>query len=220
MSHFDILIVEDHPLMIRSITASLAVLHPQAHADCGVVTVGSLMQAKNRLLRRREPPGLVIADLNLPDSRGLATLRALREVAPGIAIVVFSASDDKSTEQAALDLGAQAFISKSALPQSFIQKLQPFLPGSAAPCGPALSVPASSGEVPHHPVDLLTERQRAVLAEVASGYRNREIALRLKIGEQTVSTHLNTIFQRLGVQNRTQASMQYMAWAQAHGMLG
>ena len=148
MSHFDILIVEDHPMMIRSITASLAVLHPQAHADCGVVIVGSLMQAKKRLLRRREPPSLVIADLNLPDSRGLATLRALREVAPGIAIVVFSASDDKSTEQAALDLGAQAFISKSALPQNFVQKLQPFLPGSATPCALGLSVPASEGR--HH----------------------------------------------------------------------
>jgi len=74
----------------------------------------------------------------------------------------------------------------------------------------------SDGATPHA-VDLLTERQRAVLAEVAQGYRNREIALRLKIGEQTVSSHLNTVFQRLGVQNRTQASLQYIAWAKSHG---
>jgi DNA-binding NarL/FixJ family response regulator len=58
-----------------------------------------------------------------------------------------------------------------------------------------------------------------VLAETASGYRDREIALRLKIGEQTVRTHLSVIFQRLGVQNRTQASMHYMAWAKAHGVV-
>lgn len=214
---FEILVVEDHPMMIRSITASLAVLNPQSHAASCVVIVGSLTQAKKRLLLRREPPGLVIADLNLPDSRGLATLRALREAASGTVIVVFSACDDRSIERAALDLGAHAFISKSALPQSFVQKIRPFLPWG----DPGLSVflPVGVREAPH-PVDLLTQRQRSVLAEVANGYRNREIALRLRIGEQTVSTHLTTIFQRLGVQNRTQASMQYLAWAKAHGMLG
>lgn len=217
---FEILIVEDHPMMIRSITASLEVMHPQAHAGCSVMIVGSLMQARKRLLGR-EPPALIIADLNLPDSCGLATLRALRGMAPSVAIVVFSASDDRSTGQAVLDLGAKAFISKSALPQSFIQKIRPFLPGAKSQGDPGLSVvpPVTHGEAPH-PVDLLTDRQRAVLAELANGYRNREIAMRLKIGEQTVSSHLNTIFQRLGVQNRTQASMRYMVWAKAHGMLG
>lgn len=216
---FDILIVEDHPMMIRSIAASLEVLQPQAYAGRSVMIVGSLMQARKRL-EGREPPGLLIADLHLPDSRGLATLRALRGMAPTVAIVVFSASDDKSTEQAVLDLGAKAFISKSALPQSFVQKIVPFLQGvtSLGDARRSALATAHAREMPH-PVDLLTERQRAVLAEAANGYRNREIALRLKIGEQTVRTHLNTIFQRLGVQNRTQASMQYMAWTKAHGAL-
>jgi DNA-binding NarL/FixJ family response regulator len=196
---FDILIVED--------------------AGGSVMIVGSVRQARKRLVGR-EPPGLLIADLNLPDSRGLVTLRALRGMAPAVAIVVFSASDDKSTEQAVLDLGAKAFISKSALPQSFVQKIAPFLQGVKSLGDARRSAPAAAHatEIPHA-VDLLTERQRAVLAEAANGYRNREIALRLKIGEQTVSTHLNAIFQRLGVQNRTQASMQYMAWAKAHGVL-
>jgi len=77
MGSFEILIVEDHPMMIRSITASLEVLYPQAHTGCSVMIVGSLMQAKKRL-QQREPPHLIIADLHLPDSRGLLTLRALR----------------------------------------------------------------------------------------------------------------------------------------------
>ncbi|MDO8777842.1 MAG: response regulator transcription factor [Burkholderiaceae bacterium] len=216
---FEILIVEDHPMMIRSITASLEALQPDAHKSGRIVTVGSLEQAKKRLLRRVKP-GLVISDLNLPDSTGLDTLRALRVVAPNVPVVVFSAVDDESTEQAALDLGAQAFVSKSALPQNFAQKIRPFLlcleharePGHVAP---ALAV---AGET-QHPVSMLTERQRTVLAEVSNGYCNSEIALRLKIGEQTVRTHLAGIFQRLGVQNRTQASIQYAAWAKEHDLL-
>lgn len=215
----EILIVEDHPMMIRSITASLEALHPEGHMSGRIVTVGSLVQARKRLLRR-VPPGLVITDLNLPDSNGLDTLRALRVVAPSIPIIVFSATDDESTEQAALDLGAQAFVSKSALPHRFSQKIGPILAGleehtQSNGLTPVLRKAAN----PQHPVALLTERQRAVLAEVAGGYCDREIALRLKIGEQTVRTHLTGIFQRLGVQNRTQASVQYMAWTKEHDLL-
>lgn len=216
MGASEILIVEDHPMMIRSITASLEVLHPQAHTGCSVMIVGSLMQAKKRL-QQRDPPHLIIADLNLPDSRGLLTLRALRGAALSTPIVVFSASDGLSTEQDALRLGAQAFISKSALPQNFVEKLRPFLPVPTLAGDPGRPEPVFDG-APLQAVDLLTERQRAVLAEAAQGYRNREIALRLKLGEQTVSSHLSAVFQRLGVQNRTQACLQYIAWAKAHGV--
>lgn len=208
----DILVIEDHPMMIRSITASLQALHPDVQANASVVTVGSLVQARKRLLRR-EPPALIITDLNLPDTRGLDTLRALRALAPDIPLIVFSAADERTTEQAARELGASAFVSKSALPQSFAQSIRPFLAHLMPPARAAEH--ARAGGVPD-PIGQLTERQRAVLAEAASGYRDREIALRLKIGEQTVRTHLTVIFQRLGVQNRTQASMHYMAWAKAH----
>lgn len=208
----DILVIEDHPMMIRSITASLQALHPDVHANASVVTVGSLVQARQRLLRR-DPPALIVTDLNLPDSRGLDTLRALRALAPDIPLIVFSAADEKTTEQAARELGASAFVSKSALPQNFAQSIRPFLANLLPQAHPP--APARAGSVPD-PIAQLTERQRAVLAEAASGYRDREIALRLKIGEQTVRTHLSVIFQRLGVQNRTQASMHYMAWAKAH----
>ena len=112
----------------------------------------------------------MIADLNLPDSTGVDTLRALRVAAPGIPIVVFSAIDDESTEQAAMDLGAQAFISKSALPHRFAQKIRPFLSRLEHSREPRHLEPAlaNAGETPH-PVALLTERQRTVLAEVANG---------------------------------------------------
>lgn len=211
---FEILVVEDHPMMIRSIKAGLAALHADAHATDCIATVSSLMQAKHRL-RRSEPPGLIITDLHLPDSRGLDTLRALLDAAPGTPIVVFSACDDHATERAALALGAHAFVSKSALPQNFVQKIRPFL----APLRRGRKTPLVAPPGAPHPITQLTNRQRDVLAEAASGYRDREIALRLKIGPYTVRSHLRVIFLRLGVQNRTQASSQYIAWAKENGTL-
>ncbi|MCW5670575.1 MAG: response regulator transcription factor [Hydrogenophaga sp.] len=211
---FEILVVEDHPMMIRSIKAGLAALHTHAHAvDC-IATVSSLMQAKQRL-RRSEPPGLIITDLHLPDSKGLDTLRALRDAVPGTPIVVFSACDDHATERAALALGAHAFVSKSALPQNFTQAIKPFLLPLKKGRTTALVSPPGAP----HPIAQLTRRQRDVLAEAASGYRDREIGLRLKIGAHTVRSHLRVIFLRLGVQNRTQASSVYIAWARANGTL-
>lgn len=213
---FEILIVEDHPMMIRSITNSLEVLHLRAQVGCSVMVVSTMRQARKRL-QGREPPSLIISDLHLPDSRGLGTLHALLVEAPGTPIVVFSACDDKSTERAALALGARAFVSKSALAQDFVQKIRPFLtmlePGVGADSPQALPCE------PPHPVALLTDRQREVLMEVAHGYRDREIALRLKIGPETVRSHLNAVFHHLGVQNRTQASSVYVAWAKNNGLL-
>lgn len=215
----EILVVEDHPLMASSITASLQTLQPTSSVLARVVVATSLAQAKKRLLRRIQP-SLVITDLNLPDSAGLDTLRALRLAAATTPIVVFSVVDDKATEQAVLDLGAEAFISKSSLPQNFLLKIKPYLAafGNGRASGHLTSVDRVATAVTH-PLALLTERQRVVLAEVANGYSNREIALRLKIGEQTVHTHLTDVFQRLGVQNRTQASLQYVAWITEHGTL-
>lgn len=211
---FDILVVEDHPMMIRSITAGLAALHADAHVANCIATASSLMQAKHRL-RRSQPPGLIITDLHLPDSRGLDTLRALIDAAPGTPVVVFSACDDNATERAAMALGAHAFVSKSALPQNFIQKISPFL----APLRSGQRSRLASPPGAPHPIARLTRRQRDVLAETANGYRDREIGLRLKMGPHTVRSHLRVIFLRLGVQNRTQASSQYIAWAKANGLL-
>lgn len=211
---FEILVIEDHPMMIHSIHASVQALRPDVHTNAGVMTVCTLTQARKRF-QRRDLPALIITDLNLPDSRGLDTLRTLRALAPSVPVIVFSAADERSTEKAALELGASAFVPKSALPQTFLQKIRPFLTSHAPSALPPASAPVDAGNA-RHPVEQLTERQRTVLAEVASGLRDREIALRMKIGEQTVRTHLSVIFQCLGVQNRTQASMHYVAWAKAH----
>lgn len=214
-----ILVVEDHPMMVRSITASLETLHPSGHPGRRILTVGSLAQAKRSLLRPARPD-LVIADLNLPDSAGLDTLSALVTAAPGVPIIVFSATDDKTTAQAVLEMGARAFVPKSAMPQNFAQQIRPYLVALSQFDGsnPRASIDTAVIEA-LHPIELLSDRQREVLIEVAQGYKDNEIATRLNVSLPTVRSHLMAIFERLGVKNRTQASMKYIAWAKANGLV-
>jgi len=208
---FEVLIVEDHPMMASSITSYLQTMH----ANVRVVVVRSMAQARKRFTKR-DRPVLIIADLNLPDSCGLETIKELRRVAPDEPIMVFSMNDDPDTERAALALGAQSFVSKSSLPEHFISRIKQHLAGVTEQLISETGAPAKSN---NHPVTTLTPRQKIVLAELASGYSNREMAQRLKISEETIHSHLSEIFQRLGVQNRTQASIQYLTWAQKNGLV-
>jgi DNA-binding NarL/FixJ family response regulator len=69
---------------------------------------------------------------------------------------------------------------------------------------------------PTHKLEQLTAKQNSVLAELAQGYSNKEIARSLNLSDETVRTHLAGIFRRLGVRNRTQATKRYLLDAQAH----
>jgi DNA-binding NarL/FixJ family response regulator len=208
---FEVLIVEDHPMMASSVTSYLQTMHVNVRA----VVVRSMAQTRKRFLKR-DRPVLIIADLNLPDSAGLETLKELRRLAPDEPIMVFSMNDDPDTEQAALALGARSFVSKASLPEHFVRQIKEHLAGIA-------DQPVPEGDQrpkpDNHPVAYLTPRQKTVLAELAGGYSNREMAQRLKISEETIHSHLSEIFQRLGVQNRTQASIQYLTWAQKNGLV-
>ena len=90
------------------------------------ITPGSLAAAQD-LVARRGTPQLVIVDLKLPDSNGLPTLQAVKDLAPAAKIVVFSAIDDDETAQATQLMGAQSFISKSAVIRSFATELRRML---------------------------------------------------------------------------------------------
>lgn len=201
----EILILDDHPMMAHSVQACLGALQPHA---C-IVSAHSLAQAR-ALLLERGAPGLVIADLNLPDSQGLATLAAVKTMAPDAQVVVFSALDDPATAQAALAMGARRVLAKSGLAHHFVEEIQQCLSQrDASPAAPGAPDPAFGA---------LSKRQQCVLALLANGLSNRDIAAQLNISEATVCTHVADILHRMKVQNRTQASARYLAWAHDHGV--
>jgi DNA-binding NarL/FixJ family response regulator len=211
MSHPRILIVEDHPLMADALRVHLQRLLPQMVC----VHAHSLQQA---LLCLQQAAGfsLVMLDLNLPDSQGLDTLNAFCAARPMGPLVVLSAVDDSPVVQACLANNV-SHISKSA--HSF--KLQAELLAALSRVHKLSALQAAqmpAEEASPHPVDQLSNKQRLVLALLAQGHSNSEIAAALQIAETTVRSHMAEVYQRLGVKNRTQASTRYVLWTQQHGI--
>jgi DNA-binding NarL/FixJ family response regulator len=202
-----LLIADDHPLF----RAALRGAAKDAVPDLEVREADSL---ESVLARLEEEPGidLVLLDLHMPGNHGLAGLAAIRAQHPGVAVVVVSANDDPRVVRRALDHGAAGYLPKStglddlreairsvlALEQWLPTKLRAAVEG--APSAPADAVLAAR-------LASLSPQQFRVLALVAEGLLNKQIADRLGVQERTVKAHLTSIFERLGVRNRTQASV-------------
>ena len=161
-------------------------------------------------------PRLFVLDIDLNGSTddGLACLREACACVPSLTAVVFSACEDPATIEAAFSAGAGAYVLKraqrddltSAIRQAFDRSV--YLPyGRSSSKGPKRGLDAESAD--------LTRRELEILASVADGRTNREVAKLLWVTEQTVKFHLANIFRKLGVSNRTQASR----WAHDHGVL-
>lgn len=189
------LLVDDHGL----IRDALAMLISQRCPDVPLRFAASLAEAQDAL--RTEPDiDLVLLDLQLPDSRGVATVSAVRHCTHTAQVVVLSAEENASIAQDCTQAGAVGFIPKradfSALDAALAAILQPDL-------APAL--PSQAPEPTEDDMLGLTHRQVDVLRLLIEGKSNKLIARALDLSESTIKTHVQAIFERLGVKTRAQA---------------
>jgi DNA-binding NarL/FixJ family response regulator len=202
-----LLIADDHPLFRAALRQAAA----NAVADLSVHEADSL-DAVLATLEAQPDIDLVLLDLHMPGNHGLAGLAAVRAQYPGVAVVVVSANDDPRVIRRALDHGAAGYLPKSAGLEELrdairsVLACEQWLPASlrgavqraqSAPHDSALAARLAS----------LSPQQFRVLALVAEGLLNKQIADRLDVQERTVKAHLSAIFDRLGVRNRTQAGV-------------
>lgn len=200
-----ILIADDHPLFRRALAQAVRESVPEAQ----IAEAGTLAQAQ-AVLNARTDVDLVLLDLHMPGSRGLMGLAALRAEFPAVAVVMISAHEDPRTVRRALACGAMGFIPKSADPMQLAEALHTVLdcreyvpPALRA----ALADDQGDDDALARRVAGLTAQQHRVLALVADGRLNKQIADALGIQERTVKAHLTAIFEKLGVRNRTQAGV-------------
>lgn len=205
MTH--ILIADDHPLFRLALTQALRAIAP----DATLIEADSLAAACAQLDARHDID-LVLLDLHLPDSRGLMGLASLRAEHPAVAVAMISANEDPMVIRRALAFGAAGYIPKGASLDELATALRAVLNCEEyvpAQLHNAIGTSATSREDQQIAARLasLTPQQFRVLSQVADGQLNKQIADKLGIQERTIKAHLSLIFQKLGVRNRTQASV-------------
>ncbi len=205
-----LLIVEDHALVREGLVQTLRRLDE----EIGVFEASNCHRAV-LLLEEGYDFDLVLLDLGLPGLDGLACLAMFRQRYPTMPVVIVSAYDDAHTVNRALKNGASGFVPKSYSGDRLIGALREVLEGRIFEPDRTLPVklgadrPPAPDLTPSKPVSAmefgLTERKIEILALVARGKSNREIAAHLGLTPGTVKIHITAIFKALGVTSRTQA---------------
>ena len=172
-----------------------------------VEVVGAAADGEDALrLVKRHRPDVVLMDLRMPRCDGVEATRRIRAEHPGVEIVVLTTYADDESIVSALRAGARGYLTKDAGRREIALAI------AAAAAGPSLPAPAVQASLlattpppaPELP-DGLTPREGEVLALIAAGLSNAQIALELVVTEATVKSHVNRIFAKTGVHDRAQA---------------
>jgi DNA-binding NarL/FixJ family response regulator len=201
MSSPTIIIAEDHPMFRGALALTLRRLMPEAQL-IEVASHGDLEAA----LARSPDVKIVLLDLRIPGANGLSSLVFLRGEYSEVAVAIISGGAYAETISRARQLGAAAFIPKSASTDTIAQALAGVIRGESwFPEHEA--VPAASEPRLQDQLTTLTPQQFRVLKYLADGKLNKQIAEKLDVSEGTVRAHVTAILRKLGVSTRTQAAI-------------
>lgn len=199
-----ILLIDDHPLIREAMRYVLGDLSD----DIDILWSGDATGAMC-LLGQHPELDLILLDLSLPGTSGLAILDMVRESHPAIPVVVLSGSDDSDTVFHVLGRGAMGFIPKCSSNPVITNAIRLVLSGGVYVPYQAISngAPATASLAPSLADLALTERQTSVLALMIQGLPNKAICREMNLAEGTVKIHVTAILKALNVSNRTQAAM-------------
>ena len=199
-----ILVADDHPVVRDGLVAILS-----TQSDFQVVGAASTGAEVVEQAARLDPD-VVLLDLEMPDAHianGVEALRALHTIRPGVRVVVFTAFDADELIFGAVQAGAQGYLLKGAPREEIFAAIR------VVGAGGSLLQPVVASKLMQHisrveeqPLaEPLTDRECEVLALLAQGKSNKEIAAELSITQRTVKFHVSSIMGKLGAGNRTEA---------------
>jgi DNA-binding NarL/FixJ family response regulator len=197
-----VLIVDDHPVVRQGLRVLLEV-------QDGIEVVGEAGDGPAALaLAAEQKPDVILLDLKLPGLDGLAVLAELRARQGHQArILVLTSATDPVAAGQAMRGGAAGVLYKDVDPDALVRAIRAVHDGHLllAPEAAGTLLQPATGQ--NRGLDALTAREREVLAELAKGRSNREIARALNVAEKTVKAHVSSVLAKLGVQDRTQAAL-------------
>ena len=194
-----VLIVDDHPVVRQGLRVLLEV-------QDGIEVVGEAGDGATALaLAAEQKPDVILLDLKLPGLDGLAVLAELHNTTAKI-LVLTSVTDPVAAGRAMRE-GAAGVLYKDVDPDALVRAIRAVHDGHLllAPEAAGTLLQPATGQ--NRGLDALTAREREVLAELAKGRSNREIARALHVSEKTVKAHVSSVLAKLGVQDRTQAAL-------------
>ena len=191
-----VLLADDHAVVrlgLRAMIDQQPDLQVVAEADTGPQAIAKFAQVR---------PDIAVVDLVLPEKDGAEVCEAIRAETPRARILIVSSSSASEHVHRALKAGAQGYLLKDASPAALLSAIRDVLAGlRVVPPGVAQSLAERAYQSD------LSPREREVIQLVVDGLSNKLIADRLSLTEATVKTHLTHIFEKLGVEDRTQAAM-------------
>lgn len=201
-----LVLVDDHEMVIEGLKAMLAAFEDR------VVVVGQAVGAERALSVIAElNPDIVLCDVRMQGCSGLDLCRDLRERDPDRKVVMLSVYDDEQYLFQALRVGASGYLLKSISSDELVRQIE-FAHGGATAIDPGMAARAADTAARLQRDEFwpgvrqgLTQRESEILSFVVAGLSNRGIATKLVIGEETVKTHLRSIYRKLGVSDRAGA---------------
>ena len=152
-------------------------------------------------------PNIVIADINLPGRSGIDCVQTIKSTAPDIQFIMFTIYDDNDQVFEAIKAGANGYILKNTPPEKILESLIDLSEGGSpmtAKIARKVIANMQKNEATTY-IEELTQRETEVLVLLSKGFLYKEIAEKLGISASTVKSHLSHIYQRLQVQNKTEA---------------
>jgi DNA-binding NarL/FixJ family response regulator len=207
-----VLLVDDHQVVRRGLRTFLEV-------QDDIEVVGEAGDGAEGVARSEElRPDVVLMDIRMPGMDGIEALRKLRELDNPAKVLIVTSFTEQRTVVPALRAGASGYVYKDIDPEALADAIR------SVHAGHVLLQPEVAGALLAQDDQTsgqgrgtsLTEREREVLALIADGRSNREIARALVLSEKTVKTHVSNILMKLDLADRTQAAL----WAVRHGVTG
>lgn len=212
-----LLLVDDHPVVrdgLRRIQELWPTLRIVAEAGTGRDAVEAA---------RRERPDLILMDVRLPDGDGIEACREIKEFLPRVQVLFLTSYADNRFVLAAMEAGADGYLLKESGSDRIVAAIRVLRSGGTVfdPVVARRALGDTSGAI-DNPLESLTQLESRVLAQIANGKTDKEVAVALNLSPKTARNYVSRIFAKLKVHTRTEAALLHArqtGWVQTTAIL-